>query len=490
MNQTLTHKDFTVISEHVVSCQQLMNPTIQDKELMGTQAHQFYQDYRPTGLQFDVYSTIENQAIELTIPYRNRLTRIEAKHAVAAHFNQTEDRWNVVNMEVDYEEKVFTLKGSLTGVYAIFVNHFWYSSYTQEAANEYPSWTRIRKTKESNGQRFLNFFGIHIEELKEYFDWISEQKYIGSADIHMLDWVYVYELIEIQNNDTIELTHEIAGVRKTIPILTTIREFFYNQTNQGGIIDYEKRKFYSKEKYEKVMGIVTKGNQQFEFETAAEPFHIWNTLDEFGLLVGVKRQHLEANLPYKDRILDAFRYKANSSDEGLTNGIARELSMIQRVIWKNDSKAFYLKNRSGLFLDIRSLRIDGQKVNENEYEFDSLGNLVILPLYKGVEHEVSFIQGIEKYELHNKQDEVAYGMMYQPDGQATSRLLGWVEYINSVAPVMWDRFRWDEGFWDTIDKKLNGIGYVPNIWDSSIENWKTYTFDPKRWESETIWNMK
>jgi len=77
--------------------------------------------------------------------------------------------------------------------------------------------------------------------------------------------------------------------------------------------------------------------------------------------------------------------------------------------------------------------------------------------------------------------------MFHEDGQATDILKRWVNYINTVAPIMWGRFNWDEGYWDTISKDLTGLGYLPNIWDSSIEPWKNYTFNPKRWEGSKVW---
>jgi hypothetical protein len=497
MTYKIEHDDIQIYSEYPVSWEQKSNVVAGDKPIIGDQDHHYYRDYRPTRLQFELFSSQQNQTIDIHIPYNNRLTNIEAKYSVVCRYDSTSDDWKVVNFILDTENKKFIIHENRIGLYGVFVNYYWYSTYTQELANEFPHWTRIRKSKESLGQRFLNFFGIHFEEIEEYLNWIQEQKYIGTADIHMLDWIYVYDLMEVKQTDHIQVTHMNGAVNEPVEIFYTIREFFYNPSNRGGIIDYEKRRFYSKVKYEKLKFSVTRESQAFEFESTPMPFHVWNPLDDIGLLVGVQRLYLEKNKNLKERILDVFRYPSNTSDEGLTNGIARELDLIKReytknneiipLIWKDDSKSFYIKNTTGLPIDHRSLRVDGKPLEPNQYVMDADYNVLIHPLNEGKEHQISFIYGIEKYEMHNQKDENFYRMLYQPNGQATSKLLSWVEYINTVAPVMWGKFRWDEGFWDTIDKNLTGLGYVPNMWDSDIEVWKNYTFDPKRWESESIW---
>src|SRR5690606_11731772 len=94
--------------------------------------------------------------------------------------------------------------------------------------------------------------------------------------------------------------------------------------------------------------------------------HLWNALDEFGLLLGVRRLHRETNAAYKERLFDVFRYPAGAHDTGLTNGIARDLNLIHRqdkngtpLVWKDDRNDFVLRNTSGRYVDIRSLRVDG-----------------------------------------------------------------------------------------------------------------------------------
>ncbi|WP_157066968.1 low copy number virion structural protein [Alicyclobacillus shizuokensis] len=381
---------------------------------------------------------------------------------------------------VNEDGKTLMATANQVGMIAVFLNKYWYSARAQIMADTFPSWTYIRQSSKSIGQLFLNFFGLKLEEVEEQLNLIESQKYIGTLQVEMLDWIYIYELPSVQPTDDLTLYND----GRPIPILDTIEQFFYNDLDDGGIIDYDNRRFYSRFKYDKFSGLINNVNQRVSFESTPIPQLLWNAFDEFGLLVGLARLPMETNAQFKERILDVFRYPANSGDEGLTNGIARELGLVQRVTWANDSKHLYLKGRS---IDPRSLRVDGQTLQPNEYKQDEFGNIIVLARGNGGSHVVSFIAGIEKYELHDQTNEQLYQLMFTPDGQATPLLRNWVAYIEKVAPIMWGRFTWDEGSWDTIDKAFTGLGYLPNMWDSDIEVWKNYTFDPKRWESESIW---
>ena len=55
--------------------------------------------------------------------------------------------------------------------------------------------------------------------------------------------------------------------------------------------------------------------------------HIFNELDRFGLLLGLKRLNGELNAAYKKRLMDVFVHRANSTNKGLLYGITRELGL-------------------------------------------------------------------------------------------------------------------------------------------------------------------
>lgn len=471
----MDHEDIWLKSNIKINFKQFFDDTLNYDNLTINQEK--YNDYRPTKLQFHISSLEMESSIQGKIYYANRLTRTHARNAKVCQYNSNTKEWVPVKTIQNNKEKTLEFEVNQAGVIGVFVNHYWYTSFTQRMADEYPNWTKIRNNKESVGQQFLNYFGLELETIQDYLEWIQEQKYIGTADLHMHDWIYMYQLPDIKTSDKLEV---FKGTSEEVPVLDTIQTFFYNDTNQGGIFDYQENRFYTTKSYGNLRLLLTRKESITAHEITPMNFHLWNTFDEFGLLVGVTRQHLEDNASFKERILDVFRYPSGTHDIGLTNGIARDLNMIQRFIWKDDTKNCLLQNKEGKTIDVRSIRINNQPLEEDDYIVDGAGNILIYKKNMGTSHEVSYITGIEKYQIYDRNNTSLYKMMYQEDGQATSMLRSWVEYINTFAPVMWNHFNWDEGFWDTIDKDLTGLGYLPNIWDSNIDVWKDYALESER----------
>ena len=64
-----------------------------------------------------------------------------------------------------------------------------------------------------------------------------------------------------------------------------------------------------------------------------EPHQVWNEFDSHGVLVGLPRLEEEKNVSYKQRLMDVFVHRANSTPRGLIYGITRELGLkIEKVI--------------------------------------------------------------------------------------------------------------------------------------------------------------
>ncbi|GIN55146.1 MULTISPECIES: low copy number virion structural protein [Bacillus subtilis group] len=485
MPHIVEHEDIWIESSDTLSWQQRFDDTLNYENLQINKKE--FTDYKPSKLQFCFVSSIAQQNIKVKIPYANRLSDIHAKNAAICRYEESEKQWVLIQHALDDVNKTLNFETDITGIYGVFINHYWYSSLTQRLADEYPNWTNIRQNKNSTGQAFLNFFGIELETVQNYLEWIQDQKYIQTADIRTLDWVHMYQLPDIKTSDELSVTRFNGIESVNVTVLESLKEFFYNDRNEGGILDYGENKFYTVKNHGQLTFNILRNDSSTAIKIKPTDFHIWNAFDEFGLFVGVERMHLESNLDYKERILDVFRYPSGTHDIGLTNGISRDLKMIQRkdksgkeIEWQDDSKDLVIKNKSQNKIDIRTLRIDDEPLIEGQYHVDSVGNIRINALNQNRTHTVSFIGGIEKYELFNKDQEPLYKLMFQEDGQATFTLLKWVEYINTIAPVMWDRFKWDEGYWDSIDKSLTGLGYVPNIWDSNIDVWREYQFDSDR----------
>jgi hypothetical protein len=55
--------------------------------------------------------------------------------------------------------------------------------------------------------------------------------------------------------------------------------------------------------------------------------HVWNHFDEIGLMLGTPRLPIESNADYRKRLKDVFENPANSSHQGLINGLSRDLGL-------------------------------------------------------------------------------------------------------------------------------------------------------------------
>jgi len=480
MNITTKLDELQIISDQPLTVKRV---TISFEQV---KTNELYHDYKLTPLQYEINSSISSQQIKISISFARRLTRTEAKYAKICKFNPEIEQWEILKTDIDLKNQILKTEMNQIGSIGVFTNNYFYSSFTQKIADKYPSWSRIRKTNKSIGQQFLNFFGMKFEEIEDFFQYIEEQKYIGTADIYQHDWVYQYKIPALSQNDQIKLFHYDE---QPIEEIETIKQFFYNPSQEGCLIDYEKGEVYSLKDYKQINIQVYKQNQILTYQAQSKPYHIWNAFDEIGLLLDIKRLHLEKNEQFKERILDVFRYPANSSEEGLINGIARELNMIthfhqsgnelKKIKWKNDFKPLFIENSTRQSIDPRSIRIDGKPLTPDQYKIDALSNIYIYPFELGVEHEVSFIVGIETFELFDQINERLYRMKYDPQGKPTPRLIQWVEYINMVSPIMWDYFKWDEGFWDTINEKYSGLSFLPHFWDTDMSVWDSYRIRQK-----------
>ncbi len=457
----------SIYSNKELNAVRYINEEIQKDDVFTEET--MYEDYKPTNLQIK----IENgEEIKVVIPYTTKLSEVDARHAIIC-FHDHISHWRKI--ETTYDQDTHTLSASFLmneGTIGLFINRYWYSSYTQRLANEFPIWTDIRNKKESLGQKFLNYYAIEFEGLDLEMQDMRSEKFIDTLNENMLAWIYAYPVPQLYNSDEIIIYNSAdLNSRNIVYGVDLIQDFLLNVNGEAVIIDYAERILYSLTYYDKISGQVNNIDNRQTFESKGTPHQVWNAFDEFGLLLGVNRLYLESNKDFRERIKDVFRYPANSGDLGLTHALGRELGMIKRLVWKDDTKNLYLKGNN---LDARTLRLDGKALQRNEYSVDRFGHIIIQARKSGKPRVVTIIKDIIKHELHDKSDVILYRNMFTDEGLATDRLMTWVEYINQVAPVMWGRFNWDEGYWDTIDRKLTGVGYIPNIWDSNIEIWRDY----------------
>jgi hypothetical protein len=101
-----------------------------------------------------------------------------------------------------------------------------YSFLTQGIANEFPSWTKIRKSADSSGQQFLNVFGMQLDNIHRANALIENNLYLESADINVADVIYKAELprhIELDENNP----PLVSGDSLRIELLDDLNIFFY-----------------------------------------------------------------------------------------------------------------------------------------------------------------------------------------------------------------------------------------------------------------------
>ncbi len=92
------------------------------------------------------------------------------------------------------------------------------------------------------------------------------------------------------------------------------------------IFDFKTKRLFLKEKYT----ILTVGGEPY-----TSTYHrIWNYFDEFGLLLNTPRLEGEINSDYQARMLRVMKFRANSTAQGIVNGITNELDLDYYGYWE------------------------------------------------------------------------------------------------------------------------------------------------------------
>lgn len=84
--------------------------------------------------------------------------------------------------------------------------------------------------------------------------------------------------------------------------------------------------------------------------------------------------------------------------------------------------------------------------------------------------KVSYLYGVDLKAIDSPEFNEGY---FSADGTPTKEMVAIVEELLSVVPILWDRFRWDVGYWDVVEKDRMGLLSLPGIWDNALEG--------KRW---------
>lgn len=366
-----------------------------------------------------------------------------------------------------------------------------FSKITETLQKGFPRWTKVRRDKNSVGAQLLNVFGLQFEDIEFYLQYALDNYFIGSADVKQIDVVYKSS---IPSSLTDEELFVISGGGLKLNEMTSLKEFFEGIDTRflerkevyypnPYYVDWERRVIYFKKAYSideyfpegkvKMTLVNDKGETIFEHNLPQMIHHIWNFFDEFGLLLDTPRLYGEKNVNYKERLLDVFKHPANATKQGLEYLMARELKLWKEVKWYDGGVDLLIRHTNVV---LNSIEVDGTPYPAGSIIYDYSGRIVLAgsDSFDGQTRSVRFISGLQIHNFHNKKDLAFQEDLYSVDRVATPMLKYYVDVITNQVPVMWDKFIWNESFWDIADQEMSGYGYIPSFKDARFLNWLKY----------------
>lgn len=359
-----------------------------------------------------------------------------------------------------------------------------FARHTSRILDMLPHWFRMRKQSDGSiGARFLNIAGLELDDAIATVDYAYKQCYINTADITQPDFCYKAIIpMPLRAADIQTVFAASTGLKRA----NTLKEFFgidvigikdaqlYLQEQY--FLDEERNIIYVRQKFGvdathdngKIRIVFNSG----ELELGLSPHHVWNYLDELGALMSCPRIPEEPNVEYKERIKDVFWHKAGASGLRLINGIGRELATRKTVEW-DVRKDLELVDP---MIVLNSITLDLEPLDLSKIWITAQDTVLIKadPGHAGM-HKVSYVHGVNAYELWNKEADVDFlNELFTVEGKPTDYMLQLAERTNAKAPMFWNDFRWDEHYWNPNDPGTSGTGYIPNLYDGSISGFKSY----------------
>lgn len=357
-----------------------------------------------------------------------------------------------------------------------------FADHTQRFLDALPHWFDMRQDVNSIGAQFLNVAGLAYDELSLALSEAEDALYLSETSVDGLDILYK-TLIPV-HLDAKRLT-SVYSNDYTLTRAMSIKEFksaFIDEPERVPqerhlyFLDDEKNILYVQFPYDatrqKPYGKITYLLDGGSYEQDLMLHHVWNFLDEFGLLLCCPRLTEETNARYKERLLDVFKHPAGANKTGLLNGISRELSLRQHLTWQKTSEPLTIQDQ---MVVLETIEIDGKKVSTEDYAINSFGQIELHPRTdKTSPVMVSYVHGIEMHKLGDRSDVQLQRELLNLDNTASDLLKYYVERIHLEAPMDWGHFKWDESYWDTANPEVTGKAFVPNLQDARIDGFKAY----------------
>lgn len=357
------------------------------------------------------------------------------------------------------------------------------SKYAEELRKVFPIWSKIRKDPNSIGAQFLSVIGWRLEEAEWYLNYLYEQLYIDTADIKQLDHVYKFQL---PNGFDVGREFQFTENGKVFSVEMDIRKFlrsrspydhtgplyartvmFLDVQDKTGYV-YDKQATTSEEGYGYIHCVYVDVNGvKKEEDLPLQPHHVWNALDEFGLLLQLPRLPLEDNESYKKRLIDVFKRKPGSHEEGLRNGMARELGLVYMVDWEEGEKYKTLYHD---LIDEKSIYIDDQPYMY-EILYDEDGRVILTRHDEDVNKKqtIRYIAGVNAFVLHDPPEKIRK-KLYTPDGTVSGKMTNYIRLIKEQTPIHWGEVKWGQGLW--LDEAKEGFGSIPALLDAKFASWE------------------
>ena len=419
-------------------------------------------------------------AISLSAPPQQPIaisfSSVDLLNAVGVRILRADD---VLGVWQEYaESSCFTYTASFaiteSGTYGVVYNDFPLCDETKVAAWGWPRWAAARKTPDSIVQRVENAMFLETGPFKRDTTEIIKGLFLETCPTNLLDAAYRADL-----PSCVTMGYQLTFVSSEDQYVAEVRtpdELAKAFDLDLAYVNYDTKVAYFSKPHDHVL---VSGRYEWcdEIEilptTRLEPVahHVWNRLDEFGLLLSLPRLNGEANMSYRRRMLDSAAYPADSSRQGLIHAIAKRMGFIRAVLWEDAAEPLVIDDA----VMAGSVRLDGIAPKEDLIRYDE-ARCTISPVashsYDGsmaaAQINVTYIRDVVK--VHNLADfnPDLYMLLWDAYGGPTSHHKQLAHIINSKAPIMWGYLKSDEAWWDPLDVDLRDLASVPPIYDVDI----------------------
>jgi hypothetical protein len=208
------------------------------------------------------------------------------------------------------------------------------SKTTDKLAAYLPSWMHIRD-EDSVGRQLLNIFGLEFDVAGKHLLDFHNNHYLETSDLEGIDYIYKFDISQVFMDDwnSLSFTGKLINSNEEFEIMEmSSYEDFYLNDGVCCMVDYPNhicyvRRSSSEFEYIKVDCYDKDGNGGYLAYTEFAIHHVWNGLDEIGLLLGTPRLFKETNAEYVGRLKQVFSTPGGPKKLTLTNGIANLLGI-------------------------------------------------------------------------------------------------------------------------------------------------------------------